>query len=378
MISIKKQRLPNFEILRVMAMLMIVVWHFYVHGLLFLSEKTDFDGIGFSLTNATDCCLYFIHQCFIIISRMGVNLFVMITGYFMITSPPKWEKVPIIWFQVMFYCVVIYAIAVGIGVADFSVKVLFEQFTPIYNNKLWFVTQYLALIILAPFINIMVRNLSKQQYRALLVVLIVMDFVIMYHVGYGKHYSCECSLNHLVMIYLLAGYIRIHAADISAKKSLIAFCLSVIAVFFMILVWGIYLNFRTNQPLGNVKLSYVFIDNNGFTIFTSLLFFLWISKVKIKQNWFTKALVWMAPYTFGVYLIHDSDYIRRLLWDSILRYADVHSPWLVAYILASCVAILLVCVGIDFVRKQLFDSLHVNERLASLSLRVEQFVKNKL
>ena len=47
MSSIKKQRLPNFEILRVMAMLMIVVWHFYVHGLLFLSEKTDFDGIGF-------------------------------------------------------------------------------------------------------------------------------------------------------------------------------------------------------------------------------------------------------------------------------------------------------------------------------------------
>ena len=153
MISIKKQRLPNFEILRVMAMLMIVVWHFYVHGLLFLSEKTDFDGIGFSLTNATDCCLYFIHQCFIIISRMGVNLFVMITGYFMITSPPKWEKVPIIWFQVMFYCVAIYAIVVGAEFFDLSIREVVSQFLPILNDKYWFVTQYVGLIVLSPIIK---------------------------------------------------------------------------------------------------------------------------------------------------------------------------------------------------------------------------------
>ena len=375
MISVKKQRLPNFEILRVMAMLMIVVWHFYVHGLLFLSEKTDFDGIGFSLTNATDCCLYFIHQCFIIISRMGVNLFVMITGYFMITSPPKWEKVSIIWFQVMFYCVVIYFIAVGIGVADFSVKLLFEQFTPIYNGKQWFVTQYVALIVLAPFINIMARNLSKQQYRALLLMLIAMDFTIVCQIGYGKHYSE--ILFHFIAMYLLAGYIRIHAADISAKKSLIAFCLSVIVIFCLIVAYELGINFRTNQG-GNLVISTALTENNSFTIFMSLFFFLWISKVEIKQNWFTKSLVWMAPYTFGVYLIHDSDYIRRLLWDSILRYADVYSPWFVTYILATCVAILLVCVGIDFVRKQLFDLLRVNDRLTSLSHSVEQYVKNRL
>ena len=139
-----------------------------------------------------------------------------------------------------------------------------------------------------------------------------------------------------------------------------------------------FLNYRLNQPFSNMKLTYAFIDNNGFTIFTSVLFFLWISKVEIKQNWFTKSLVWMAPYTFGVYLIHDSDYIRRLLWDSILRYADVYSPWFVAYILATCVAIMLVCVGIDFVRKQLFDLLRVNDRLTSLTHNVEQYFKNRL
>ena len=375
---VKKQRLPNFEILRLVAMMTIVLWHLYLHGFFYLNAKTDNDFVSFSLTSATDGCLYFIHQCLIIVSRMGVNLFVMITGYFMINSRPRWDKVPVIWFQTMFYCVAIYAILVGAGIYDFSLKDFGAQFVPVYNGSYWFVTQYVGLIALAPFINIMVRNLSKQQYRALLLVLLAMDFVITCNVGYGRHFSGDCTLFHLATIYLLAGYIRIHPVDITAKKSFIAFCLSVAAIFLLTMLCKEFLNYRLNQPFSNMKLTYAFIDNNGFTIFTSVLFFMWISKVKIKQNWFTKTLVWMAPYTFGVYLLHDNDYIRRLLWDSVVQHADVHSLWSVAYIPAAGATIFIACVGIDFLRKKLFDVLRVNERLTALATAAEQYVKKRI
>ena len=375
---VKKQRQPNFEILRLVAMMTIVLWHLYLHGFFYLNAKTDNDFVSFSLTSATDGCLYFIHQCLIIVSRMGVNLFVMITGYFMINSRPRWDKVPVIWFQTMFYCVAIYAILVGAGIYDFSLKDFGAQFVPVYNGSYWFVTQYVGLIVLAPFVNIMVRNLSRLQYRALLLVLLAMDFEIMCSFGYGKYFSGDCSLFHLTTVYLLAGYIRIHPVDITAKKSFIAFCLSVAAIFLLTMLYEEYLNYRLNQPYGYVALTYAFIDNNGFTIFTSVLFFMWISKVKIKQNWFTKTLVWMAPYTFGVYLIHDNDYIRRLLWDSVVQHADAHSLWSVAYILAAGATIFIACVGIDFLRKKLFDVLRVNERLTALATAAEQYVKKRL
>ena len=375
---VKKQRLPNFEILRVLAMMTIVLLHFYLHGLFYFDQTTDSNLNSFSLTSATDACLYVFHQCVIIASRTGVNLLVMITGYFMITSRPRLDKVPVIWFQTMFYCVVIYAIVVGAGIYDFSLKDFGAQFVPVYNGSYWFVTQYVGLIALAPFINIMVRNLSRLQYRALLLVLLAMDFVITCNVGYGRHYSGECILFHLATVYLLAGYIRIHPVDITAKKSFIAFCLSVAAIFLLTMLYEEYLNYRLNQPFSNMKLTYAFIDNNGFTIFTSVLFFMWISKVKIKQNWFTKTLVWMAPYTFGVYLIHDNDYIRRLLWDSVVQHADVHSLWSVAYIPAAGATIFIACVGIDFLRKKLFDVLRVNERLTALATAAEQYVKKRL
>ena len=375
---VKKQRQPNFEILRLVAMMTIVLWHLYLHGFFYLNAKTDNDFVSFSLTSATDGCLYFIHQCLIIVSRMGVNLFVMITGYFMINSRPRWDKVPVIWFQTMFYCVAIYAILVGAGIYDFSLKDFGAQFVPVYNGSYWFVTKYIGLIALAPFVNIMVRNLSRLQYRALLLVLLAMDFEIMCSFGYGKYFSGDCSLFHLTTVYLLAGYIRIHPVDITAKKSFIAFCLSVAAIFLLTMLYEEYLNYRLNQPYGHVALTYAFIDKNGLPIFTPFLFFVWISKLKVKRNGFTNALVRMAPYTFGVYLIHDNDYIRRLLWDSVVQHADAHSLWSVAYIPAAGATIFIACVGIDFLRKKLFDVLRVNERLTALATAAEQYVKKRL
>ena len=375
---VKKQRLPNFEILRVLAMMTIVLLHFYLHGLFYFDQTTDSNLNSFSLTSATDACLYVFHQCVIIASRTGVNLLVMITGYFMITSRPRLDKVPVIWFQTMFYCVAIYAILVGAGVYDFSLKDFSAQFVPVYNGSYWFVTQYIGLIALAPFVNIMVRNLSRLQYRALLLVLLAMDFEIMCSFGYGKYFSGDCSLFHLTTVYLLAGYIRIHTVDMTAKKSFIAFCLSVAAMFLLTVLYGEYLNYRLNQPYGHVALTCALVGKNGLPIFTSFLFFVWISKLKVKRNGFTNALVRMAPYTFGVYLIHDNDYIRRLLWDSVMQHADVHSPWGVAYILAVSATIFIACVGIDFLRKKLFDVLRVNERLTAFATAAEQYVKKRI
>lgn len=375
---VKKQRLPNFEILRVVAMMTIVLLHCYAHGFFYLNTTTDSNLITFSLTSVTDACLYVFHQCVIIASGMGVDMLVMITGYFMITSRPRWDKVPVIWFQTMLYCVAIYAILVGAGIYDFSLKDFGAQFVPVYNGSYWFVTQYIGLIALAPFVNIMVRNLSRLQYRALLLVLLAMDFEIMCSLGYGKYFSGDCSLFHLTTVYLLAGYIRIHPVDITAKKIFVAFCLSLAAVFLLTVLYEEYLNYRLNQPYGYVALTCALVGKNGLPIFTSFLFFVWISKLKVKRNWFTNALVRMAPYTFGVYLIHDNDYIRRLLWDSVVQHADAHSPWSVAYILAVSVTIFVACVGIDFLRKKLFDVLRVNERLTSLTTAAEQYVKKRL
>ena len=70
------KRMPNFEILRSVAMLFIVVWHFCVHGITENSNIHQFDlslpvGIFNAITTYVICS----------ITGISVNLFVLITGY---------------------------------------------------------------------------------------------------------------------------------------------------------------------------------------------------------------------------------------------------------------------------------------------------------
>ena len=96
-----KKRIPNFEIIRVLAMYFIVVWHFIRHGLLQDSVETYcFDLVGF--------LNFSLMHLIMIITVMAVNLYVLITGYFMIQSKPKWNKIPHLWLQVFIYSILIY------------------------------------------------------------------------------------------------------------------------------------------------------------------------------------------------------------------------------------------------------------------------------
>lgn len=96
-----KKRIPNFEVIRVLAMYFIVIWHFIRHGLLYETSPT----YSFSISGFLD---YSLMQIIMIITVMAVNLYVLITGYFMILSKPKWKKIPHLWFQVFVYSMILW------------------------------------------------------------------------------------------------------------------------------------------------------------------------------------------------------------------------------------------------------------------------------
>ena len=89
------QRNPSFEILRVIAMLFIVVWHFLIHGLGRHPVCVADDPI--SLFNLSS--IEFI-GC---LSKISTNCYVLITGYFLIrTTTTKWAKIPKTWAPIFF------------------------------------------------------------------------------------------------------------------------------------------------------------------------------------------------------------------------------------------------------------------------------------
>ena len=77
--TINNPRNSNLEILRIIAMIFIVSFHLARHG---------FDGVIFALSNPNSYFLYF----FAILGKIGVDIFIIISAYFMVKSKFTFRK----------------------------------------------------------------------------------------------------------------------------------------------------------------------------------------------------------------------------------------------------------------------------------------------
>ena len=96
------ERKSNFELLRIIAMFMIIFHHISVHS--------NFN----NLTTTNLLYLKFIQ----IGGKIGVNIFVLISGYFLInTERIKINKIFKLWGQMLFYSLLIYIVFCSIRIS---------------------------------------------------------------------------------------------------------------------------------------------------------------------------------------------------------------------------------------------------------------------
>lgn len=88
---LQKERNSSFELLRIISMFLIVMHHYSVHG-------------GFDFMIPFSMKLYFV-QCLVMGGKLGVNLFVLISGYFLCKSDFKWKRIIKLEVEVIFYSI---------------------------------------------------------------------------------------------------------------------------------------------------------------------------------------------------------------------------------------------------------------------------------
>lgn len=245
---------------------------------------------------------------------------------------------------------------VHIGIKDIVHNCLVIRY-----NAYWFVTKYMALVIVAPFINTCVQNINRKNYRLLLVILFFMD-VTLFKFFYGENYSGEQSLFHFIYLYLIAGYIRLWRPFCqmnTTKIGLVLLCF-IVAIFVMETSLE-YLKCIYHHEALNFHLTLELIGNNEFTLFTSVLFFVWVSKLHFNiENTLVKICMKIAPMTFAVYLISDNNYVRPILWNWILANSDLNSKILFVELFVYSLGIFVVCIFIDYLLKCLMSCLSVD------------------
>lgn len=79
----------------------------------------------------------------------------------------------------------------------------------------------------------------------------------------------------------------------------------------------------------------------------------------------------IAPLTFAVYLIHEQDRFRPILWQWLNPAAFAESPWMVPYCLLCVVGIFAVCCLIEWVRQRLFRVCRIDRLVARSCDRIQ-------
>jgi len=338
----KSSRNSNIELLRIVGLFLIVLGHF--------AWQTNWN------FNHTGIVLEVMVRSLWIGGKLGVNLFVLISGYFLIKSKFKAKSFIRTWLMAYFYAVVVYVFSLVSGINHFDLKqllksVFFVQFG--YLN--WFVTAYLIMYLLIPFINVLLKRLTHKQFLTLLSVLLLLSInrTLFHNLSIGTNGN---DAMWLIIVYCFGAYIRVYETRLKSLKPKFYYFSTLFWLFLAIASVFLITVFQKLKVFPNEKRLYGwFID--GFSPIQLLLavsIFVSILYIKPYNRQFINKI---ASTTFAIYLIHANLLIVDWLWNSLIRgFQYQQSYFVIIYGLLVSIAVFVICSGIDIVRQQLFKN----------------------
>ena len=281
-----KVRESQFELLRIVAMAMIIMVHFNgvaMEKFLPVTLQPFAQLWGAELLES--------------MAIIGVNLFILISGYFGIRFTARGVLKYVLW--VLWYSIGLYLI-----VSCFYPQLFLPKYTQmavhgISHSTQWFVTSYFYLMVLSPVINEVLERTTYRQHLMLAAALVAINC--------GCGWWCEMVFNetgytvyHMIFIYCLGRTLRETLDRYPhfrwAAVGVPVYLLSVAAVMLM---------------MQHMKYFKVIGYNNPVIVLESIAFFVIFARFSFKSRFVN----WVASTSFAVYLIH----MHFSVWPHVLR-----------------------------------------------------------
>ena len=305
-----KQRNSNIEILRIVAMIMIVAHHCSIHGIgrseiLSLKNQIALDLLGGW-------------------GKLGVVLFVLISGYYLCEQIVNKDKIISICEQVWVYSFLLTAVSkIKLG-GDISFSNILMSIFPVNYGMYWFATAYVVLLVLSPYVNKFFELLSKDDIKKLLSTLLIIWFVLPTiltgtTLGVTTNSFAVNDVGLFITIYLIGALIRKGKVNILLSKGWVTAALFTVACLSIVSMDCLGYYYNINILIN--RSSYFTQINSLLTILIAVAFFSFCISRKSFNNQFVNRI---ASLMFGVYLFHDHPIFSSIWWHDILK-LDVNS-----------------------------------------------------
>ena len=269
-VHFKNQRDSSIELLRIISMIMILFHHFALHG--------DF------IWNASDLTIpHFWYNFILMGGKVGVNIFVLISGYFLISKKESlfnFKRILKFWGQVFFYSIFIYLLFCIFGKVQIDVKTLIKTLFPITFSKWWFASVYFVLYLLHPFLNKFLNALNKRDYQYFLILILFLSSIIPTITGSNFQGN---SLTWFITLYAIGGYIKIFS--LNNKFNLKHYVVLWILCSFLTYSLSVIFTFLTTKYDGFASyITYFYNQENILILSISISMFMIFTKLKIKYS----------------------------------------------------------------------------------------------
>lgn len=337
----EKKRNSSLDLLKIIAMILIIAHHYYVHG-------------GFDAVNVGNISKgrVFLEQ----VSMYGswsCDLFALITGFYMIGTcedgKKRLRKIIKLLVEIYFYAILIFVILTYLGLATFSFTNILHVIFPILWGN-WYIIAYLLFYLLVPYINPLLNQLSEKDYRKLLLIMFICWSVVPTLTQLYKSWEFS-NVDFFVVMYAFGGYYRLHRYGkqkyANAWNAVIGLLCFGIAIGSVALCNYLGVHWQNDSLLG---IAQYFIPLYSFVgMIWSLAWFAFFTNIQF----YSRAVSFVAGSVFGIYMIHENDFLRPVLWTVWKPNSGyVNDPY--AHFAMKVVLIFVGCLLVDIVRRILF------------------------
>lgn len=325
MMSSEPVRDSNIELLRIVAMILVLMDH---SGYMSINPPTSEEVYSVPMLSFTRYC----SQSF---SSICVNVFVLISGWFGIKT--KISRISEFLFQCYFICIVTYFVLLIIGVTNPMSISNWINFLTLGN--LWFAIAYLILYLFAPMMNLFIESLSQKQFLYFLFAFLTIQFLHGFVIQVSWFDKGMSPLT-LMSLYMIGRFMRIYPNRYTTMNRWLD-----LLIYIVVSAIGAVLTFIGVRHGAE---GYRFFSYASPTIIiASVYFFLFFTKISFKN----RLVNWIAASAFAVYVLNCEGHF----WSFYL--STNHSWWVngspSAYLLKTLLfdgTVFIVAIALDKIR----------------------------
>lgn len=331
-----KPRQSNFELLRIVAMFLVLVVHadFWANGV-----PSQYECINNMVPSITRFGIE-------AISIVCVNVFVLISGWFGIK--PNVKRMSSFIFQCLFFLGGLYVATIILGFGQLNSKGLRGCFCLLEQN--WFIKSYVGLCILAPCLNKFIEYSSERQLRGIIIYFYTFQTIYGWLFPAARFIENGYSVFSFIGLYILSQYIRKFCSDIVDKTSGWRF----ISLYFIIVIANCLLGyFTTLYSLPFCQRIYSYIS--PLVVAASVCLTLAFKKINVNST----LINWVAASSFAVFLFHTSPALNNVFFKAwcVALYNNYNGIECLIYIFQFLVLIFIISILLDQIRKYLWKFL---------------------